>query len=428
MALNELNFVIKADNPKAIKVEYYHFGVVGSGDMEVMMEKEDLNGSAKVKIVTPVRGFDKIWELVVTKFIKESQLGDVSIEINDNNATPVIVHMRLRQALAEIDKIALDSQKNIWERMQEKDFVEATARERAIGLVDEGTFTELAGPRDRMSSPHLPVLGEAIGFDDGCVAGVGLIAKRPIFVISQEGRFIGGAVGEVHGAKMVGAFRLALKAYEDIKKIYPDSYEDRLPAVVISFETGGVRLHEANAGLLAHAEVMDQIQDCRGKIPVFTILGSKVGCFGGMGFVAAATDVVIMSEIGRLGLTGPEVIEQEIGKDEFDASDKGMIYRTTGGKHKYIMRDCNFLVEDKMKDFRDKLQEVLKQPFSEIEKYRRIGSAKLIEEQIELVKLAVELNPSDSKDMWKYYGNEGVEELPELPVEEFMKVVKIREI
>lgn len=334
--------------------------------------------------------------------------------------------MRLLQALAEINKIAVDSQKNIWGKIKEKGFVDATARERAVGLVDEGTFTELAGPRDRMASPHLPVLGEAIEFDDGCVVGIGLIAKKPIFVISQEGRFIGGAVGEVHGAKMVGIFKLALKAYEDIKKKYPDSYEDRRPAVIISFETGGVRLHEANAGLLAHAEVMDQIQDCRGKIPVVSIIGSKIGCFGGMGFVAAATDVIIMSEIGRLGLTGPEVIEQETGKDEFDSSDKGMIYRTTGGKHKYIMRDCNFLVEDKVEDFRDKLQEVLKQPFSEIEKYRRIGSLKLIEEQIELVGLAVEIDPGDAKDMWKYYGNEKVEGLPELPIEEFLKVVKIR--
>ncbi|PLX30857.1 MAG: biotin-independent malonate decarboxylase subunit beta [Clostridiales bacterium] len=426
MALNELKFVIKADNPKTINTEYYHFGVVGSGDMEVIMEKKELDGNAEVKIVTPVRGFDKIWELVVTKFVKENQLGDVFIDINDNNATPVIVHMRLRQALSEINKLATVSQKDIWDNMQEKDFVEATARERAIGLVDEGTFTELAGPKDRISSPHLPVLGEAIGYDDGCVTGVGLIGKKPVFVISQEGRFIGGAVGEVHGAKMVGAFKLALKAYEDIMNEYPDSYEERRPAVVISFETGGVRLHESNAGLLAHAEVMDQIQDCRGKIPVFGVIGSKVGCFGGMGFVAAATDVIIMNEQGRLGLTGPEVIEQEMGKDEFDASDKGLIYRTTGGKHKYIMKDCNFLVEDKVEDFREKVQEVLKQPFEEIEKYRRIGSLKLIEEQAELVELAVDVNPGDARDMWKHIGNETADELPELTVEEFLKAVKIR--
>jgi hypothetical protein len=42
---------------------------------------------------------------------------------------------------------------------------------------------------------------------------------------------------------------------------------------------------------------------------------------------------------GRIGLTGPEVIEQEMGKDEFDASNKALVYRTTGAKHKYIIQD-----------------------------------------------------------------------------------------
>ena len=56
---------------------------------------------------------------------------------------------------------------------------------------------------------------------------------------------------------MVATIRLALKAAADIKAKYPEEYAARRPLVAVSFETGGVRLHEANAGLLAHAEVMD---------------------------------------------------------------------------------------------------------------------------------------------------------------------------
>jgi len=89
---------------------------------------------------------------------------------------------------------------------------------------------------------------------------------------------------------------------------------------------------------------MDLLQDLRRKLPVVALIGSKIGCFGGMGFIAAATDVIVMSEFGRLGLTGPEVIEQEMGRNEFDASDRALVFRTTGGKHKFIMGDCNFLV------------------------------------------------------------------------------------
>lgn len=115
-------------------------------------------------------------------------------------------------------------------------FFDANARERAIGLCDKGTFTELLGPQDRFESPHLPVLGTAVEFDDGTVTGVGLIGKHPVFVVSMEGKFIGGAIGEVNGAKMVNTLRLALKAAKDIKAAHADDYDARRPLVAISFE------------------------------------------------------------------------------------------------------------------------------------------------------------------------------------------------
>ncbi len=314
-----------------------------------------------------------------------------------------------------------------WKQLQESGFFESSARERAWGLVEKGSFTELLGPKDRMQSPHLPVLGEAVEFDDGMVAGVGRLGKHPVFLLSQEGRFNGGAVGEVGGAKMAGIFNLALSSAEKIKKAHGDEWEERKPLVLISFETGGVRLHEANAGLLAHAEVMDRISRCKGNVPVFALIGSKVGCFGGMGFVAAAADVIIMSGKGRLGLTGPEVIEQEIGKDEFDASDKGLIYRTTGGKHKYIIGDCNVLCEDRIGSFREAVERLIDRPYEEIAAFNRIGSHRLVEEQLELVKLAAELSPSDAKDIWAYYGNEDIADaIPDMDTEEFLRVVKRR--
>lgn len=313
-----------------------------------------------------------------------------------------------------------------WNELEKSSFFDANARERAIGLCDKGTFTELLGPQDRFESPHLPVLGTAVEFDDGTVTGVGLIGKHPVFVVSMEGKFIGGAIGEVNGAKMVNTLRLALKAAKDIKAAHADDYDARRPLVAISFETGGVRLHEANAGLLAHAEVMDAIQDCRRILPIVAVVGSKVGCFGGMGFVAAATDVIVMNEEGRIGLTGPEVIEQEMGKDEFDASNKALVYRTTGAKHKYIIGDCNYLVEDTVGDFKAALAEVADLSMEAIEKMRRIGSLELVQEQQGLVKLVAEMQPKDSMDLWKHYGNENPAELPEMNTEEFLKVAKRR--
>ena len=106
MALKELNVTFKASAPKPLPVEWKHSGVVGSGDMEVLMEKADLAGEVKAKVVTPVIGFDKVWEKVLGKFVEETGLADATIEINDNNATPIIVSVRMRQALQEAIKEA----------------------------------------------------------------------------------------------------------------------------------------------------------------------------------------------------------------------------------------------------------------------------------------------------------------------------------
>lgn len=223
---------------------------------------------------------------------------------------------------------------------------------------------------------------------------------------------------------MVGALLLAQTVAERLRTENPAEAEERRPIVLISFETGGVRLHEANAGLLAHAEIMDQLQNLRGQVPVVAIIGSKIGCFGGMGFIAAATDVVVMSEFGRLGLTGPEVIEQEMGRAQFDASDRALVFRTTGGKHKYIMGDCNFLVQDTIAAFRRQIQDIAGMSMDKIESLRRIGSREKVEYQMKLVDFSVKTQPNDSTDMWKALGNEDPQKIIDASFSQFMATAK----
>ena len=310
-----------------------------------------------------------------------------------------------------------------WNELQKHSFFEASARQRVLGLVDEDTFTELAGPLDRRTSPHLEALGEAVAFDDGLVAGVGRIGVTPVFMVSQEGRFVGGAVGEVGGAKMANVIRLAIAFCDKLTAKVPDLSDAERPVVVISFDTGGVRLHEANAGLLAHAEIMDQLQRARGKVPVISLIGSRVGCFGGMGFVAASTDAIIMSEFGRLGLTGPEVIEQEMGREEFDSSDRALVFRTTGGRHKFIMGDANYLVENAIGAFRAQLVDLAAIPVSDFEAMRRIGRPELVERQVRGVALAADMQPGDARDVWVKAGNTDPIALTDLPLADFLSQV-----
>lgn len=219
-------------------------------------------------------------------------------------------------------------------------YLEANARERLRQLLDAGSFTEFLPPQRRLISPHLAQLDAPVSFDDGVAIGSGRLRRRPVLVASQEGAFMGGAVGEVHGAKLVGLLRRAVR--------------ERPDAVLLLLDSGGVRLHEANAGLIAVSEVMRALLDARDAgIPVIVMIGGATGCFGGMGIVARCANAVLMSEEGRLAMSGPEVIETTHGVEEYDARDRALVWRTSGGKHRYLMGDCDALLPDSMAAFAD---------------------------------------------------------------------------
>lgn len=218
-------------------------------------------------------------------------------------------------------------------------FAESTARQRVKGLLDADSFVEILPPGERVMSPHLAQLGVPSSFDDGVAIGRGTLDGHAVLIAAQEGQFLGGGIGEVHGAKLVGLFRLALR--------------ERPAAVLVLAESGGVRLHEANAGLIAVSEVMRALLDVRAAaVPVLMLIGGANGCFGGMGLVARCADRVVMSDIGRLAMSGPEVIESSHGVEEFDSRDRALVWRTTGGKHRYLSGDCDCLVADDVGAFR----------------------------------------------------------------------------
>jgi len=215
-------------------------------------------------------------------------------------------------------------------------YLEANARER-LALFD--SFEEFVGPAQRVVSPHLAQLNAPVSFDDGVVVGRARLGDYAVFAAAQEGGFMGGAVGEVHGAKLVGMLRRAVAEKPD--------------AVVLLLETGGVRLHEANAGLIAVSEVMRAVLDARDAgIPVIVLIGGANGAFGGMGIVARCANTLIISEEGRLAMSGPEVIETANGVEEFDSRDRALVWRTTGGKHRYLMGDVQRIVDDSVPAFR----------------------------------------------------------------------------
>jgi len=104
-------------------------------------------------------------------------------------------------------------------------YYEANARQRLLGVLDPNSFRELLPPGERAVSPHLPRLDLPVAFDDGVIVGKGKLEGRPVLAAAQEGGFMGGAVGEVHGAKLTGLFERAI---------------DEQPAAVLLFSNRAV--------------------------------------------------------------------------------------------------------------------------------------------------------------------------------------------
>jgi malonate decarboxylase delta subunit len=79
-----------------------HVGVVGSGDLEVLLEPGTGDdggaaGHAQVRVRTSVEGFDEVWQATLERFFARTPvLGDW--ELNDAGGTPALVTLRLQQA------------------------------------------------------------------------------------------------------------------------------------------------------------------------------------------------------------------------------------------------------------------------------------------------------------------------------------------
>ena len=217
-------------------------------------------------------------------------------------------------------------------------FTELSARSRAAALLDPGTFRELIGPFERLESPHLERQGVIPACDDGVVVARGQLDGDEAVVLAVEGLFQGGGIGEVSGAKIAGALELALR----------DAERGRPVRTVLLLETGGIRLQEANLGLLAVAEIHAAIVALRSHMPVVGVVAGMVGCFGGMAIAAGLCSYVIMTREGRLGLNGPQVIEQEAGVAELDSDDRRLVWETIGGEQRVATGMVDALVEDEV--------------------------------------------------------------------------------
>jgi malonate decarboxylase beta subunit len=266
-------------------------------------------------------------------------------------------------------------------------FIELGARERAIALLDAGTARELVGPFDRVESPWLQMQSVTPQADDGCVVMKGKIGGKAAVVIALEGAFQGGSMGEVSGEKMTAALDLACA----------DNENGIETSAVILLETGGVRLQEANLGLAAIAEIMASILALRKHAPVICLTAGTVGCFGGMALAAGLASYVVMTRDARLGMNGPEVIEQENGVDEFDSSDRALIWAIHGGEQRYATGLADALVDDDTQQIADAIRHFVAKGVPPV---HRSSQVELYRNRVEALDTSRQWDPKELRTLW----------------------------
>ena len=289
----------------------------------------------------------------------------------------------------------------------EADWYEASARDRVTGLLDANSFVEFLGPEQRAMSPHLAQFGLTGAFDDGIVVGRGRLDGQEVLVAAQEGWFMGGAFGEVHGAKLVGLLRAARA----------DAGPSGPRAVLLLLDTGGVRLQEANAGELAISEVIRAIVEARSAgVPVLALIGGRAGAFGGGGIVTACCSRIVVSEHARVSVSGPEVIETNKGVEEFDSKDRALVWRVCGGRTRYLAGGADRYVKGSIRDFRDAAIALIPQapPFD---------LPTLEAEQRRLTERLQQFGDSrDAPEIWSQAGVSQPERIPDISDDAFLAI------
>ena len=276
-------------------------------------------------------------------------------------------------------------------------------------MLDAGSFKEFIGPAQRETSPHLGIFDLPRQFDDGIVVGRGKLSGKPVFIAAQEGRFMGGAFGEVHGAKLTGLLRAARDA--------------KSSPVLILFDTGGVRLQEANAGELAIGEIMRALIEARrAGAKIIGLIGGRAGCYGGGGLLAGCCSALAVSEHGRIAVSGPEVIETNRGVEEFDSKDRSLVWRTMGGKNRRLIGGADVFVDDTVEAFRAAALHL-------IERAPAFGLDMLRAEQARLAERLRRFGAcADGLDIWKQEGIADAQSVPGMSAEEFTALAdRIRE-
>jgi acetyl-CoA/propionyl-CoA carboxylase carboxyl transferase subunit len=152
---------------------------------------------------------------------------------------------------------------------------------RLAALFDPGTL--------RLITPH---------DKSGALAGTGEIGGVMAAAFASDPQVQGGAMGTAGCAAIVAA--------------YDEAVAHGMPVIGL-WHSGGARLREGVESLHAVGTVFAAMTHASGVVPqISVVLGAAAG---GAAYGPALTDVVILSDAGRIFVTGPDVVRSVTGED-----------------------------------------------------------------------------------------------------------------
>jgi propionyl-CoA carboxylase beta chain len=203
------------------------------------------------------------------------------------------------------------------------------ARERAVKLLDPGSFVEL----DRYVRHREAEFGmrERRPYGDAVVTGYGTIFGRRVFVFSQDFTVFGGSLSEVFAEKICKVMDLAAKF--------------GCPVIGIN-DSGGARIQEGVVSLAGYAEIFWRNVQCSGVVPQISLIMGP--CAGGAVYSPAITDFVLMVEgSSYMFITGPDVVKTVTGEEvSFEELGGAATHAAKSGVAHFISPDEEACLED----------------------------------------------------------------------------------
>ena len=92
-----------------------------------------------------------------------------------------------------------------------------------------------------------------------------------------------------------------------------------------------------------------------------------------MSIAAGLCSYLLVTQEARLGLNGPQVIEQEAGIEEYDSRDRPFIWSLTGGEQRFASGLVDRYVADDVAQIQAQVRELLALGLPERQRSRQAG-------------------------------------------------------